>query len=77
MSGPLPPTADAALSPSMTPGGSILSWAPPSLPGPSLAAGSIDSDDFNRATLGSGWTQVGGANFSIVTDRLTSASGNE
>lgn len=38
-------------------------------------AGSIDSDDFNRASLGAGWTQMGGS-FSISGDMLVSGSGN-
>jgi hypothetical protein len=38
-------------------------------------AGSIDSDDFNRASLGTGWNQMGGS-FSIVGDALISGSGN-
>jgi hypothetical protein len=38
-------------------------------------AGSIDSDDFNRASLGTGWNQMGGA-FSIVSNALVSGSGN-
>jgi hypothetical protein len=46
--------------------------------GGTIAAGSIDSDDFNRATgLGAGWTQIGGAAFSISADTLVSGSGNE
>jgi hypothetical protein len=36
-------------------------------------AGSLDSDDFNRATLGSGWTQNGSGTFAITNNTLTSA----
>lgn len=42
-----------------------------------LAAGSIDSDDFNRPTLGSGWTQMGSGSMAISADTLTSGSGND
>ena len=38
-------------------------------------AGSLDSDDFNRASLGSGWTQNGSGTFAISGNTLTSAPG--
>jgi hypothetical protein len=40
-----------------------------------LNAGSIDSDDFNRATLGAGW--AGSGNFAISSNALISGSGND
>jgi len=48
-----------------------------SLAGGQINAGSIDSDDFNRASLGSGWTQMGSGSFLISSNMLASASGND
>lgn len=75
---PLPPSMDAALhiSPMQQPAGLNQVAATPQ-GGRQFAAGSIDSDDFNRATLGSGWTQIGSAAFSISADTLVSGAGNE
>jgi hypothetical protein len=42
-----------------------------------MNAGSIDSDDFNRALLGAGWTAQGFGNFTITNNALTSSSGND
>jgi len=75
---PLPPSMDPALhiSPMQQPAG-LNQVAVMPQGGRQFAAGSIDSDDFNRAALGSGWTQIGGAAFSISANTLVSASGNE
>ncbi len=73
---PLPPSMDPNLAQGPM-GHTRMSFvgAHPNQP-QSLAAGSIDSDDFNRVSLGTGWTQVAGANFSISNDTLISGSGN-
>jgi len=42
-----------------------------------LAAGSLDSDDFNRATLGAGWNQMNSGSFGITSNELTCGYGND
>lgn len=79
---PLPQAMDPTLNPtqlSSIPGSSSsLVHAPGSPLGTPLAAGSIDSDDFNRATgLGPDWTQMSAGGFTITANTLTSASGND
>lgn len=66
----LPPSQDPTLVPSQN-----IHHAQSGLVGGIAAAGSIDSDDFNRATLGTDWVQMGGS-FSIVGNALSSAPGN-
>ncbi|MGB0685492.1 MAG: hypothetical protein ACPGQD_04825 [Planctomycetota bacterium] len=51
--------------------------AAPSGLGGTIAAGSIDSDDFNRASLGSGWQQEATGSFLISADTLISGQGND
>lgn len=72
---PLPPSADPALAlggynlpPTMLTQGSPH--------GGVLAAGSIDSDDFNRTALGPDWTDMSGGGFGITANRLSSSTGN-
>ncbi|PCJ55254.1 MAG: hypothetical protein COA70_03155 [Planctomycetota bacterium] len=67
----LPLSQDPTLSPSQT-----IHHAQKGLLGGVIAAGSIDSDDFNRASLGPDWTQMNGS-FAITGNLLTSVSGND
>ncbi len=69
------PTLNPAQTAASIPGGFVA--APSGLGGGTLAAGSIDSDDFNRASLGSGWQQEFSGSFLISADKLVSGSGND
>lgn len=42
-----------------------------------LAAGAIDSDDFDRLTLGTDWTQMSVGSMAISANTLTSGTGND
>lgn len=72
---PLPPSADPALAlgPISQPPMMQVQAQPQGI---LAAAGSIDSDDFNRTALGPDWTDMSGGGFAIAANTLTSSTGN-
>jgi hypothetical protein len=74
---PLLPAQDPTLNLNASAQSGLHQVAAGSFNGGQMNAGSIDSDDFNRASLGAGWSQQSAASFAITSNTLTSASGND